>query len=104
MATFLSGLDKEQENTLVSKIKKKTPGTYYSAINKVWTFMMCVYFLSNMQSKPFLPINIETNIPNISLPIGLDGMKMKLFLFITFDTAAVVCVGSFNYHLRVLVG
>ena len=99
IATLLSGLGEEQIKTLVSNIKRKTPGTDFDVNDKVWTFLMCVCFWSNMQSKPLLPINVETNIPHISLPIGLDNMKMKLFLPVIFDTAAVVCVGSFDYHL-----
>ena len=62
---------------------------------------MCVCLLTIINSKMLLLINIETNIPHISLPIGLSYPVVKLYLPVTFDTAVVVCVGSYNYHLAV---
>ena len=81
---------------MVSNIRKKPAAV--EDTSKVWTFMMCVCLSNGMQSKPLLPINIETNIPHISLRVGIDTI-VKLLLPVTFDTAAVVCVGAADYHL-----
>ena len=64
-------------------------------------FLICVCLSTSMNSKPLLPITIEMNIPHDSLPIGLSDLVVKLYLPVTFDTVAVVCVGSYNYHLAV---
>ena len=100
IANLLTGLTEDQGRGLVSNIKRKTGGDDdVDNSKKVWTFLTCVCFSSDLLSKPLLPINIETNIPHISLPIGSSTMITKLYLPVIYDTAAVLCVRAAEYHL-----
>ena len=96
---LLTGFSEDKVRAMVANHKRKPDDKDDDSAHKVWTFLICVCLSANMNSKPLLPINIETNIPHIRLPIGLSDYIIKLYLPVTFDTAAVVFV-AFTYVMK----
>ena len=96
ISSLLSNLTKDKVKIMVLNMRKKP--SVVKDTSKVWTFIMCVCLSNGMQSKPLYPINIKTNIPHISLRVGIDTV-VKLLLPVTFNTTTVVCVGAADCHL-----
>ena len=94
--TMLLELVKMNEvGTLHTKTKeedKKKPHICFSSF---------VCLPTKMDSKPLLPISIDSNLPHIKLGIGKQD-EPDITLLVAYDTCAVLNVGYLKYHMEVI--
>jgi hypothetical protein len=67
--------------------------------NQVHSFP--VVFEVNLSAKPLLPIQIESNLPHIMIPIGQNPKSAIFALQSAYDTCAACNVGYLIFHLSI---
>jgi uncharacterized Zn finger protein (UPF0148 family) len=98
LSTLLQDLDADQLRALLANKKPKTE-TDDSTKKDFITFATFLCLPTSLNSKPLLPISVDTNLPHFMLPIGQPSSNFQLS--VAYDTCAVLCVGWAGYHLAI---
>jgi uncharacterized Zn finger protein (UPF0148 family) len=99
LSTFLQDIDMEQLKAFVSNKKLKPTDS-----SKQVQFITLPTFLclpTDITSKPFLPISVDTNLPHFLLDVSQTNADTSFKLSVAYDTCAALCVGWSGFHLAV---
>ena len=97
LSSLIADVPEDQIRAFVASVKKSK----LSANGNFMAFLSLVCLNSSLNSKPLLPISVDTSLPHITLPIGPEDSKPDLALTVCYDSAAVLCVGSLAFHLAI---